>query len=212
MKLEIVRMALGPLPNNVYLLGETESRRAVVIDPSFDSHLILSRVESLGWQLEAIWLTHGHFDHFAGAGEIVKAYDQPLSVGLHPADQDWYDQKGGAAQFGMSISEPPPVDLHFEHGMWLSLGHAEKVIEVRHAPGHSPGHVMFYIPTLGVLFCGDVIFRQGIGRTDLAGGDQPTLLKSIQTQVMTLTDETKLLPGHGPDSTVDHERQFNPFL
>jgi glyoxylase-like metal-dependent hydrolase (beta-lactamase superfamily II) len=86
------------------------------------------------------------------------------------------------------------------------------VAEVRHAPGHSAGHVMFYVECLGALLCGDVIFRQGIGRTDLAGGDLERLLESIRTQVFSLPDETRLLPGHGPESTVGIERDNNPFI
>jgi glyoxylase-like metal-dependent hydrolase (beta-lactamase superfamily II) len=97
--------------------------------------------------------------------------------------------------------------------MPLSLTPAgEPVAEVRYAPGHSPGHVLFWVPALAALICGDVIFREGIGRTDLNGGDLDLLLKSIRGQVFTLPDEARLLPGHGPESTVEHEKAYNPFL
>lgn len=213
MTLEIIRLTLGPLPNNVYLLGDTATGDAVVIDPSYEGQAVLDRAEEKGWMLRGVWLTHGHFDHLAGAGVIANAFTPPLAVGLHPADLDWYVSDGGAAQFGMTISELPKITFHFEPGMQLSLqvGQAP-VAEVRHAPGHSAGHVMFYIPSLGALLCGDVIFRQGIGRTDLEDGDMHTLLESIRTQVLSLPDETRLLPGHGPQSTVGYERAHNPFL
>ncbi len=213
MKLEFVRLTLGPLPNNVYLLGDSETGDSVVIDPSYDSRFVLTRAEEHGWSLRAVWLTHGHFDHMAGAAEIANAFDPPLPIGLHPGDLDWFRQEGGAGKFGMSIIQPPEPTILFEDGKRLALVEgSEPVVEVRYAPGHSTGHVMFYCAALGVLFCGDVIFRQGIGRTDLEDGDMDTLMRSIREQVLTLPDETRLLPGHGPESTVGYERDHNPFL
>lgn len=211
--LEIVRLTLGPMQNNVYILGDHESGFAVVIDPSFDSEAILTQVVKLGWTLQQVWLTHGHFDHIAGVGEIVQAVDPPLPVGLHPADQRWYQTQGGAGSFGISIPQLPEVSIVFEHGMALGLADSQpSMVEVRHAPGHSEGHVMFYCEAMGVLFCGDVIFREGIGRTDLEGGDINSLLNSIHEQVLSLPDETRLLPGHGPESAVGYERENNPYL
>jgi glyoxylase-like metal-dependent hydrolase (beta-lactamase superfamily II) len=174
---------------------------------------VLARAEALGWTLRQIWLTHAHFDHLAGVAEIATAFDPPLPVGLHPAGLTWYRAEGGAGQFGMSVEQPPDPTITFEDGMQLPLTPGgEPVVEVRYAPGHSPGHVMFYCPALGVLVCGDVIFREGIGRTDLQDGDLDLLLKSIREKVLSLPDETRLLPGHGPESTVGHERVHNPFL
>ena len=213
MKLDFVRLTLGPLPNNVYLLGDSETGDAVVIDPSYDSRFVLARAEERGWTLRSIWLTHGHFDHMAGAAEIAEAFDPPLPIGLHPADLDWYRQEGGAGNFGMSITQPSEPTILFEEGMRLALCEGgEPAVEVRYAPGHSAGHVMFYSDALGVLFCGDVIFREGIGRTDLMDGDLDVLMQSIREKVLTLPDETRLLPGHGPESTVGYEREHNPFL
>jgi len=204
MRLDVVRLTLGPLPNNVYLLGDHDSGDAVVIDPSFNSHLVLTRAKSLGWRLRGVWLTHAHFDHIAGVAEIVNAFDPPLPIGLHPAELAWYQEQGGARTFGMSVPQPPEPDFFFRDGMKLGLRIDQApVVRVHHAPGHSPGHV---------LFCGDVIFREGIGRTDLQGGDPGKLLVSIREKVFSLPDETRLLPGHGPESTVGYEREHNPFL
>jgi len=213
MKLEAVRMTLGPLPNNVYLLGDHDSGDAVVIDPSFDSRFVLTRAQDLGWQLRGIWLTHAHFDHIAGVAEIVNACDPPLPIGLHPAELEWYQGQGGARTFGMSIPQPPEPDVLFRDGMALGLWKGQpRIVTVHHAPGHSPGHVMFYCQALNALFCGDVIFREGIGRTDLQDGDQNTLLATIREIVFSLPADTRLLPGHGPESTVGYEREHNPFL
>jgi glyoxylase-like metal-dependent hydrolase (beta-lactamase superfamily II) len=213
MKPELVRLTLGPLPNNVYLLGDPDTGDAVVIDPSYDSHLVLARLESLGWTLRQIWLTHAHFDHLAGAAEIAAAFDPPLPIGLHPKGLDWYRNAGGAGMFGMAIQQPAEPSILFEGGMQLRLTpEGESVAEVRFAPGHSPGHVMFYCPAAQALVCGDVIFREGIGRTDLPDGNLEELLTLIREQVFTLPDETRLLPGHGPESTVGHEKDHNPFL
>jgi len=213
MRIEYVRMTLGPLPNNVHLLGDHDSGDAVVIDPSYDSQFVLERADNMGWRLRGVWLTHAHFDHIAGVSDIVNAYDPPLPVGLHPEDLAWYRDGGGAGKFGMSIEQPPEPELLFEDGMSLALGLDQlPIATVHHAPGHSPGHVMFYCQLQGVLFCGDVIFREGIGRTDLEGGDQETLIKNIREKVFSFPDDTRLLPGHGPESTVGHERDCNPFL
>jgi len=213
MNLDIIRLTLGPLPNNVYLLGDQDTGDAVVIDPSYNSRFVLSRAVELGWTLRQVWLTHAHFDHIAGAAEVAAAFDPPLKVGLHPADLAWYRDGGGAARFGMAITQPPEPSLLFMDGMQLALRDGQPpVVEVHHAPGHSPGHVMFYCRTSSVLFCGDVIFREGIGRTDLEDGDQELLLSSIREKVFSLPDDTRLLPGHGPETTVGHERIYNPFL
>lgn len=213
MKLEIEKLTLGPMSNNVYLLGDNDSGDAVVIDPSFNGQAVLEYAEEKDWTLRQIWLTHAHFDHIAGASQIANAFDPLLPIGLHPEDESWYRKEGGAGQFGLSIPQPPPVSIHFKEGMSYSLDlNKAPAAEARHAPGHSPGHVMFYCVQLKTLFCGDVIFREGIGRTDLPGGNLVELLESIQREVLSLPDDTKLLPGHGPESSVGHERKHNPFL
>jgi len=213
MKLEFVQLRLGIMDNNSYLLGDNEINKAVSIDPSYGSEALLEAAEERGWALTQIWLTHAHFDHISGANQLARAFDPPLPIGLHPDDLDWYQQEGGAGKFGLSIPQPPPVSIHFKHGMTLGLEKdGEAIVEVRHAPGHSPGHVMFYCDALGVLFCGDVIFRGSIGRTDLPGSAMSVLMESIRQEVFDLPDDIRLLPGHGPESTVAYEKAHNPFL
>jgi hydroxyacylglutathione hydrolase len=131
-------------------------------------------------------------------------------VALHPLDYNLWRMQGGAPFFGMRIDPGPEPTIDLVHGQLLHLG--DNLLEVRHAPGHTPGHVVFYCPREKVCFCGDVIFQDSIGRTDLPGGDFDTLMTSIRTQIMSLPDETRLLSGHGPQTTVAIERRQNPFL
>ncbi len=208
--LEIIPLVLGPVATNAYLVGETDGQTAVVIDPAWDGELIVEEAKRRGWQIEQIWLTHAHFDHIGGIAGIVKNTHPEPKIALHPADFPLYSVQGGAALFGMRIEAGPEPTLCLEHGQSLTLG--TFTFEVRHCPGHTPGHVVFYCAAEKVMFCGDVIFQGSVGRTDLPGGDYDTLIQSIQTQIMTLPDETRLLSGHGAETTVGVERSENPFL
>jgi hydroxyacylglutathione hydrolase len=163
-----------------------------------------------GWQIRQIWLTHAHFDHIGGVEGVVKGTVPTPMIGLHPADLPLYLAQGGAALFGMRIGKTPEPTIRFKHGQTLNLG--TRTFEVRHCPGHTPGHVVFYCAADKVMFCGDVIFWGSIGRTDLPGGDYDTLIRSIQTQILSLPNETRLLTGHGGETTVVAERRDNPFL
>ncbi len=209
-KLEIVRFTVGPLETNAYLVADATTGRAVLVDPGGEGKRLVREARARGWTLEAIWVTHAHFDHFAGLHEVQRALKAPVPVALHPDDLTLWQMRGGADWFGLDIPQPPAPDLLLKHGQQLSVGNLR--FEVRHAPGHSPGHVMFYNQEHGVLLCGDVIFYMGIGRTDLPFGDFETLVQSIRTQVYTLPEETRLLPGHGPETTVGGEKMFNPFV
>ena len=211
MTLKIHQFPLGMTMTNAYLVIETESTKAVVIDPGFEGELLLSEIKQEGCQLEAIWLTHAHFDHIGGTGALAAGYPEPPPVALHAKDLPLWKMKGGAPLFGVQgVDTGPKPSIDLVDGQILTLGSTE--FEVRHAPGHTPGHVMFYCASDGVLFCGDVIFQGSIGRTDLPRGSYQTLIDSIQRQVLTLPDETRLLNGHGPETTVGRERAYNPFL
>ncbi|MDD2695773.1 MAG: MBL fold metallo-hydrolase [Anaerolineales bacterium] len=208
--LEVVTFVLGPAQTNAYLVAEPESSQAVVIDPAWDGKVILQEAGKRGWRIAHIWLTHAHFDHLGGAAAIVDGLQPPPPVAMHPEDQPLWRIAGGAAWFGMRIDPGPEPSIDLAHGQELRLG--ETTFEVRHVPGHTPGHVLFYCPAQKMAFCGDVIFAGSIGRTDFPGGDYDTLIRSIHTQVLSLPDETRLLSGHGPETTVGQERRRNPFL
>lgn len=209
--LKILTFTQGPAATNAYLLGDIQSGQAVVIDPAWDGDELLAAAEAEGWRITHIWLTHAHFDHLGGAAAIYEAASTPLQVALHPADHPLWQVNGGAAFFGIDDFDPgpePTVDL--VDGMKLRLADHELI--AMHTPGHTPGHMIFHHPASQVVFCGDLIFQGSVGRVDLPGGDPQKLMESIRQHLLTLPDETKLLPGHGPATTVGHERRSNPFL
>jgi hydroxyacylglutathione hydrolase len=210
MNLEIVTLVLGPMDNNSYIIADPVSRDAVVIDPSFDAEIITGEIERHNWHLTAIWLTHAHFDHIAGISALTRVLSYPVQVGIHPADLDLWKQGGGARSFGIEIEPGPEPTQFFTQGQTLLMGSSP--VEVRHTPGHTSGHVIFYISENHTAFCGDLIFYRSIGRTDLPGGNEIELLNSIRTQVLVLPPQTRLLCGHGPETTVRDEAAGNPFL
>lgn len=208
--LEIIPLILGPVSTNSYLIADPDLSQAAVIDPAWDGQVILAEAQVHGWNIGQLWYTHAHFDHFGGAAEIAKALNPPPVVALHPFDHELWQNQGGAPLFGMHIDPGPEPTVELAHNQILRLGNIE--FEVRHTPGHTPGHVVFYCETEAVLFCGDLIFQGGVGRTDLPGGDWEALTKSISEQVFTLPDATQLLSGHGEKSTVGEEKRGNPFV
>jgi glyoxylase-like metal-dependent hydrolase (beta-lactamase superfamily II) len=208
--LSIVSSTLGPVMTNSYLLADEETGQAVVIDPADEGERIVEEAKKRGWRIGSIWLTHAHFDHLGGAAAVADASNPPPPVALHADDYTLWRMQGGAAFFGMRIDPGPEPTIELKHGQILYLGSDQ--ITVRHAPGHTQGHVMFHYEAEKVLFCGDVIFQGSIGRTDLPGGDFSTLINSIHSQVLTLPDDTRLLTGHGPETKVGEERKYNPFI
>lgn len=207
--LEIGTFTAGGFGENAYLVRKPGHDRAVAIDPGGAADQMVGALDTAGVGLAAILLTHAHIDHIEGIATLVRRYPAPIY--LHPDDLEWYDRAPDqAVHFGMDFDVPPPVDQPFSAGQVLEL--AGLRFEVRHAPGHAPGHVLLFLPEAGVAFVGDVVFQGSIGRSDLPGGDFMRLMRSIREEVMTLPDETVLYPGHGPATTVAHERVANPFL
>ena len=210
MTLEILTMTLGPAVTNAYLLADSESKIAVAIDPAWDGELIVKEAEERGWRIANIWLTHAHFDHLGGAAAVADGSNPPPPVALHAEDYWLWREQGGARLFGFDIDPGPEPTVDLEDGQVLHLGAYQ--FEVRFAPGHTPGHVMFYCKQENILFSGDVIFERTIGRTDLPRGDFDTLINSIKTKVLSLPDETRILSGHGPETSVGSEKLHNMFL
>jgi glyoxylase-like metal-dependent hydrolase (beta-lactamase superfamily II) len=208
--LSIVPLILGPVATNAYLIADSESGEAAVIDPAWDGNFILDEAKKRGWRIGQIWITHAHFDHIGGTGDLVRGLDSAPIIAMHPSDRLLWKSQGGAARFGFSLPPSPAPDLDLEHGMDLQLSGLG--FEVRHAPGHTPGLCVFYCAQAAVCFTGDLIFQNSVGRTDLPGGNWAQLLESIRTQIFTLPEETQLLSGHGPETSVGEEKRENPFV
>lgn len=208
--LEIASFTLGPAQTNAYLVADSETKEAAVIDPAWDGHLILAEAQKRGWRIAHLWYTHAHFDHIGGAGAIADALNPLPLVALHPNDHVLWRAGGGGGMFGFDIDPGPEPTIDFYQGQMLRLGSTE--FEVRFTPGHTPGHCILYVPGSNVCFCGDLIFAGSVGRTDFPGGNWDQLVESIRTQVFTMPEETRLLSGHGPETTVGEEKRNNPFV
>jgi glyoxylase-like metal-dependent hydrolase (beta-lactamase superfamily II) len=208
--LEIVPFTLGPAVTNAYLVADSETKEAAVIDPAWDGQIILEAARQRGWRIAHLWYTHAHFDHIGGAGAIADALNPLPLVALHPNDHVLWRAGGGGAFFGFDIDPGPEPTIDFYQGQILRLGSVG--FEVRFTPGHTPGHCILYVASEKVCFCGDLIFAGSVGRTDLPGGNWEQLGDSIKTQVFTMPDDTRLLSGHGPATTVGDEKMNNPFV
>jgi hydroxyacylglutathione hydrolase len=215
--LSIVRLVVGPVEANAYVVtatGETargESARGatVVIDPGADAPRIAATLSERDLVPTAIWLTHAHFDHLGAVAELREAHAVPVL--LHPADAPLYQGTAQqAAWFGMRVRAPGAVPVDLRDDERLSLG--DHVFSVLHTPGHAPGHVAFYDEAAGVLFSGDALFRGSVGRTDLPYCDPAALDRSLRERLLVLPDATRVLPGHGDETTIGFERRTNPFL
>lgn len=200
-------MSLGPIEANCYLVRLPGEQRAVVIDPGADPERIFQALAEWDANPDAILLTHAHMDHVGAVADLHERSGAPIY--LHPADRRLYDAAAEQARmFGLDVRQPPAPDHDLDDGQRLQVAGIE--FDVRHAPGHSPGGVVF--ATDGHAFVGDCVFAGSIGRTDLPGGDTATLLRSIREQILTLPADTVLHTGHGPDTTVATEAATNPFL
>ena len=197
----------GPFGQNGFVISCVGSGAAILVDPGATVGEMLAAVAAARLTVEAIVLTHAHIDHVEGVPAAREATSAP--IWLHRADEELYQAAPLQAQwFGVQVGTLPPVDRYLEDGDRIGFG--ECALEVRFTPGHAPGHVTLVGD--GVALVGDCVFNGSIGRTDLPGGDLSTLMRSIRERILTLPDETVLYSGHGPETTVGHERASNPFL
>ena len=199
-----------PFDQNCSLIWCDETMRGAAVDPGGDIERILAEAERQGVTLEKILLTHGHLDHVGGTAALAEQLGLPIE-GPHPADKFWIDAlPQQAAMFGFGQAKVFTPDRWLQQGDTVSVGNV--TLQVRQAPGHTPGHVIFFDPASKTAWVGDVLFEGSIGRTDFPGGDYQTLINSIHEQLFTLGDEVQFVPGHGPMSTFGEERRSNPFV
>ena len=195
---------------NCTLLWDDASKQGVVVDPGGDLPRIRAAIEKTGLIAQAIWITHGHIDHAGAAAELKDLLQVPV-VGPHKADKPLLDALPvAAAQYGMSGVRPLAPDRWLDAGDSVTL--AGRSFEILHCPGHSPGSVVFFNRAERFALVGDVLFRGGVGRTDLPGGDGKALMRSIRDLLLPLGDDVQFICGHGPGSTLGEERRTNPFL
>lgn len=209
--MEVLQFELPPIGTNSWLLVDKARREAALFDAPAEAWETVSEVlVKRGVRLTGLYLTHGHWDHILGAPRVAAA---GVPVFAHRGDERLLADPGIQTRFMMmpSLNPGPIAVTHWvEGGQKLSILGRE--VEVRHVPGHAPGHVLFWFPSEGLAVSGDVILGNAIGRTDLPGGSFDELMRSILTQVLTLPDSARLLPGHGDASTVGEQKQSNSYV
>ena len=208
--LRYLTVPVTPFQQNCSIVWCDETRKAAIIDPGGELPRLLGEVKRLGVTLEQIWQTHAHIDHAGGTAQLAREQGLPI-IGPHEGDLFWIQgltQQG--AMFGFPPSEPFTPTRWLHDGDTVSIGHC--TLQVRHCPGHTPGHVVFFSPEAKRAFVGDVLFAGSIGRTDFPGGDHQTLIDSITQRLWPMGDDTVFIPGHGPESTFGKERRTNPFV
>jgi len=199
-----------PFAQNCSVVWCEKTGAGAVVDPGGDLDRILGTVRREGVKLEKILLTHAHVDHAGGTAELARTLALPIE-GPHIGDRFWIDGLAEQARmFGIASGGSFVPDRWLEDGDRVQVGELE--FEVKHCPGHTPGHVVFHSPAERLAFVGDVLFAGSIGRTDFPGGDYDTLVDSIRSKLFPLGDDVRFVPGHGPMSTFGAERRGNPFV
>lgn len=203
------RFSVGPLETNCYLVWDSESNSAALIDPGSFPNELSEAIGAASLRVEWIVNTHCHFDHTAGNSAAKDSLGAPLAI--HELDLSGLERMHvSAAEFmpGLMVPQSPKPDRLLREGDTLRLGDSE--LKVVHTPGHSPGSIS--LVSEGIVFSGDTLFAGGVGRTDLTGGDWEVLMRSLSEKLMALPDDTLVLPGHGPGTTIGRERIANPFV
>ena len=207
--LNIHSFTLGDWATNCYVL-HTDSGACWVVDAGFDPEPMLDFIAERGLSPQKIVLTHAHVDHIAGLARLRERFPEAPIV-IHGTERDFLNTP--ALNLSIVLEQPifaPDADATLTHGDTLTLDGI--AFEVRHTPGHSPGGITLYQPEHSVALVGDALFAGSVGRTDFPSSDHHTLINSIRTQLLTLPDDTRILPGHGPETTIAQERAANPFL
>lgn len=200
---------VGPLQCNCTILGDEEASEAIVVDPGDEISRITRRITALGLKLKQILVTHAHIDHIGGALKLKRLTGAPilLNQGDLPQLKIMAEQ---ARWIGIDTPETAPPDENLADGLLVGL--SRYPAQVLHTPGHTQGSICLHFASLSLLVAGDTLFAGSIGRTDLPGGNPDQILDSIQNRLLALPNETKVLPGHGPSTTIGRERKSNPFL
>lgn len=208
--LHYATIPVTPFQQNCSLLWCDQTQEAALVDPGGDLPRLQAAVARHGVKLTQILLTHAHIDHAGGTGTLARTLGLPI-IGPHPGDQFWIDGLPEQARmFGFAPAEPFTPTRWLADGDTVQVGHS--TLQVRHCPGHTPGHVVFHSAEIGRAFVGDVLFAGSIGRTDFPGGDHDTLIASITGRLWPMGDDTVFIPGHGPESSFGAERRHNPYV
>jgi glyoxylase-like metal-dependent hydrolase (beta-lactamase superfamily II) len=208
---QIERITVGALEANCYLVICPATRAALLVDPGAEPERILAVVGSSGAQVKMALHTHGHFDHIGATEEVLAILPASTPVAAHPADAYLYKAENRAmgAMFGYPLPETPATpNVALSDGQTLEIGTLR--LEVLHTPGHTPGSICLLVGS--ACLSGDTLFRRGIGRTDLLGGDEEAIYESIAARLYPLPAETRVYPGHGETTTIGEERRLNPFV
>lgn len=204
-------LTVGPFMSNCYIVGSEVTKEGLIIDPGAEAEVILDSIRRLKLSVALIVATHSHIDHVAALSQVKEVTGAPFAI--HEAEAKGHHIPGELAQMVTEMMGHPSRSLP-EPDRLLCDGEVIEIGDLRftvlHTPGHSPGGISLLVP--GMVFCGDTLFNLSVGRTDLPGGSYATLMNSIFTKLMVLPDETRVLPGHGPESTIGIERKYNPFL
>ncbi len=210
MAIEILKLTLGPLQTNCYILGDPATQEAIVIDPGDNAPLIHQTAAGRGWAVRAILATHCHFDHILASAELKALTGAPFSIHAH--DLPLLRNMPASVRQWFTIEVPPAAepDSFVEEGQVVTCGNI--ALDVLFTPGHAPGHVSYVLRDEQTVFCGDCLFHGSVGRTDLPGASYEALMHSITAKLLPLGDEFTVSPGHMRDTTIGHERKHNPFV
>jgi glyoxylase-like metal-dependent hydrolase (beta-lactamase superfamily II) len=202
-------LPVGMLQCNCSIFGDEQTREGMVVDPGDDIDEVLAIVRKHGLTVKAIVITHAHIDHIGGAQKLKAATGAPVYMNPNDAElQAMMDVQAG--WLGMRPPEQVEVDSDAKDGDRLTVGATE--VHVLHTPGHTQGSICLWMPSEETLVAGDTLFRDSIGRTDLPGGDGRQIVRSIHEKLWALPEATMVVPGHGPNTTIGREKQFNPFV